>query len=192
MLIDYSSTVAYVCPECGQVSGKDINIFEFSGAKSVFCCFDKRCGTKCVSVRKRKEKYIFDIECPVCGETHTFPISCVNFWERDFLTFLCPVSDAEIFFKGNSEEIKAAIEDLSSKNTVSDEENVLYDMLEELYFLSADNSILCECGNKHIEISVLDGAVALVCKKCGAAKIIEINAKNHKEISNADSIIIKK
>lgn len=193
MVIDYSSSAAYICPECSGVSAVNINVFGLAARKATFRCSDVKCGANCVSVRRKKSKYIFEILCPICGETHAFPISCDSFWEKDFLTFLCPVSDTEIFFKGTPEDIKRALDDLSAKNDMSSaDESLLYDMLEEIYMLDADNAITCECGNKHLDITVLNGAIALVCQKCGAAKIIDVNTKNYRELCSVDSIVIKK
>lgn len=193
MLIDYKTSAAYICPICSKVTARNINIFDFSGRRTEFHCSSERCGTKCVSVRKKKSNYIFDIECPVCSETHSFSISCDGFWEKEFMTFLCPASDVEIFFKGNMEDIHKALDGISERNEISDgKDSILYDMIEEIYMLGAEHAISCTCGNEQIEVSVLDGAIALVCKRCGAAKIIDVNAKNYKKLCETDGIIINK
>lgn len=192
MIIDYSSTAAYICPECSGVTAANIDVFGFSARKAFFRCSDAKCGANCVSARRKNLKYIFEIRCPICGETHSFPISADSFWKKDLLTFLCPVSDTEIFFKGKIEDIKQALDDLAARNNISDEkESLLYDMLEEIYMLDAENAISCSCGNKHIDISTPNGAIALLCPKCGAVKIIDVSTKNYRELCSADSIIIK-
>ena len=191
MIVNYNSSAVYFCPECENMAEQSISIFDFSGGKIDFRCSFKPCGKRCVTARKKKTKYIFDIECPICGETHSFPISCSGFWEKNFVSFSCPVSDNEIFFKGEREEIRKVVEEMAERNRAAlEKEDLLCDMLEELYAMSAEDLIYCSCGNRHVEVTDCGSGIALLCKKCGAAKIIEASAENYRDICEAASIVI--
>lgn len=197
MLIDYTKSFAYICPFCSGFTKKDVNIFKFSGKGYVkFLCSSKNCREECVSIRGKEFKYIIKIECPLCGGEHSYTVSKDKFWSKKPFTLSCPVSGIDIFFTGNSNEIKKMF--LKTENQISElmavedtnSIDLIGDILECLYRLKSAHNISCICGNENVEISIADGNIMLVCTNCGRIQIITPSKKNLEMLYNISSLII--
>lgn len=198
MLIDLKASMAYICPFCSDVTTRNINIFKFSGSDSVnFRCSHAGCRTDCISVRKKNSKYIVNIDCPICGDKHSFTLSVDRFWSKKLLTLSCPVSGMEIFFLGGKKDVKDALEkktdelaDFIGDEFDFDEPEILYNIILRVNELAAKNQLSCVCGNEHIEFSMLGDKIALLCPRCGRNKIIEASEENLEQLLKANSLII--
>lgn len=198
MLVDYKKSLAYICPFCSGVTEGEANIFSLSGTKAVkFSCAVPACRRECVSVRKKASEYILNVECPVCGDNHSYRISSGKFWDNRLFTLSCPLSGIEIFFSGNSDEIAERIEanDKQLSDMLDDDDDDDYlEFLDAMYdclsFLRAEHRMSCVCGSENIEITMAEDDFALICKRCGRRKIISADEKTLKRLENADSLII--
>ncbi len=105
-----SRYIAYICPLCMQINMKNINIFEFSSHSPLeLLCDVDECFEECVYIFRSKDKFKIEIECPVCGEAHSFNISSSGFIFKDLLTFKCPESNIDIFFIGDKNSVEKAV-----------------------------------------------------------------------------------
>lgn len=198
MLIDFKKSMAYICPFCSGITSKNIDIFDFSGKSAVgFQCSSTGCREDCISIRQKASKYIVNIECPICGDSHSFSISADRFWAKKLMTLSCPISGIEIFFLGSKNDVEDALaekaEDFSDfidEEFDLGEEEILYGILDRIHELREKHKISCVCGNENVEFSMLGGNLALVCTRCGRTKIIETSEENLEKLLKAHSLII--
>ena len=110
MLLDYKRVVAYICPFCSNLSTRKLSLFNFSGGTDVkLICPVNGCHEECASIHQGKNKYRIDIECPLCGETHTHTIKPVSFWNKRLVTYKCPETNVDIFYIGEHDAVEDAI-----------------------------------------------------------------------------------
>ena len=201
MIIKYERTGSYICPFCSNTARKTITPFDFSGNEKIrFFCPTKGCNEKCVSISYKNKKYRFDIECPICNETHSYTITKSKFWNGSVLSYKCPVSDIDMFFWGNYKDIDNAYikinEDynniLSDYNINADLSYLLYEMLDCAEELNTENKVYCTCGNHNILIQIVNNSLTLTCEDCNKVRVIEINEDNLTMLLNAEAIIIGK
>ena len=99
VLVDLKRIVAYICPFCSNMSSKSLSIFNFSGKDKVqLICPTHGCHETCVTIAEKHDKYKFDIECPICGDNHSYTTTKENFWNKPLLTYKCPVAGIDVFF----------------------------------------------------------------------------------------------
>ena len=80
VLVDLKRIVAYICPFCSNMSSKSLSIFNFSGKDKVqLICPTHGCHETCVTIAEKHDKYKFDIECPICGDNHSYTTTKENF-----------------------------------------------------------------------------------------------------------------
>lgn len=98
VLVDLKRIVAYICPFCSNMSSKSLSIFNFSGKDKVqLICPTHGCHETCVTIAEKHDKYKFDIECPICGDNHSYTTTKENFWNKPLLTYKCPVAGIDVF-----------------------------------------------------------------------------------------------
>ena len=110
--------MAFICPDCYEICERDINIFECSSFFEASC--PSECSESCISISRDKGKFKVFIECPACGDTHTFDISVQSFMQKNNIFFSCPEWNLRIFFLGKD------------KKSVHDEANLSRLMLLEI------------------------------------------------------------
>ena len=72
--------IAYICPICFKINRETANTFEISSASPfILNCYDLECEDDCGAIFKTKDGFKIDLECPVCGDTHTFRLSSSGF-----------------------------------------------------------------------------------------------------------------
>lgn len=197
MLINLNKTAAYVCPFCSEVNTEKLSMFELSSDEWLtLTCNMPDCGDACVSMRRKKDKCTIRIECPVCGDAHTFTISTDALSRRPLCVFACPVSDVDIFFFGNEDKVYEAIENDVDIFSDSDEEfteyeRILNTMLARIAKLSQNGDLSCVCGCDNIRCGFTDEELIFSCPKCGRQKRLEICAESLMELFNAEAVIIK-
>ncbi len=203
MLVDLKRIVAYICPFCSNISSKALSIFNFSGRDKVqLICPTHGCHETCVYITKKNSKYKLDIECPLCGETHSYTVSAENFWNKPLLTYKCPAAGIDVFFAGERSRVERALDEKSDVysdiiDEFDDEDdelsfNLLYAIIERLNYLIENGHVSCVCGNTKPEFEIIDESIALKCVKCKRSKLIEISEESLAVLLSTTSIVIGK
>lgn len=200
MLVDLKRIVAYICPFCSNISSKALSVFNFSGAEKVqLICPTHGCHETCVYITQKNSKYKLDIECPLCGETHSYSISKESFWNKPLITYKCPIAGIDIFFAGERKEVEKTLDENSDvysdvMDDLDEEENspfdLLYAIVERLHYLKDNHKISCTCGSEDAEFNIVNGNIIITCARCRKSKIIEPSEENLIGLLNARAIII--
>lgn len=210
MLVDLKRTVAYICPVCSNISSKRISVFNFSGTDRVrLICPTHGCHEDCIKITPKNGKYKIDIECPLCGDTHSYTASYDSFWHKQLLSYKCPAAGIDIFFAGGRREVEKAMEDSSETYAeavsdlmfsdtgfdidpwgLNDEYSILFEIIDRLNSLDASHKLSCSCGSRDIEISAATAKVTLKCTRCGRSKVIEATDDVLTKLLNTSQVII--
>ncbi|MCD8180128.1 MAG: hypothetical protein LUF26_01420 [Firmicutes bacterium] len=200
MLVDLKRIVAYICPFCSNISSKALSIFNFSGSEKVqLICPTHGCHETCVYITQKGSKYKLDIECPLCGETHTYSISKENFWNKPLITYKCPVAGIDIFFAGERREVEKTLDENSDvysdvMDDFDDDDDppfdLMYAIIERLHHLKDNHKISCVCGSSDAEFNIVNGNIVITCARCRRSRVIEPSEENLIGLLNARAIII--
>ncbi len=201
MLLDYKRVVAYICPFCSNLSTRKLSLFNFSGGADVnLICPVNGCHEECASIHQGKNKYRIDIECPLCGETHTHTIKPASFWNKRLVTYKCPETNIEIFYIGEHSAVESELMqnagiydnlDNDYPRELNDSQIDLYNqIIERIRYLYENDCISCSCGNDRISAAVYDNKLALSCSKCHKTRYVEFSEDTLKMLKNAGSVII--
>ena len=201
MLVDLKRIVAYICPFCSNISSKSLSVFNFSGTEKVqLICPTHGCHETCVYIAEKNSKYKIDIECPLCGETHSYRISKEHFWHKPLITYKCPVAGIAVFFAGERHQVELTLDENSDfysdiiddfdDNSSNKTFNMLYSIIERLHVLKDSRNLSCVCGSNEIELNVINGNIVLTCSQCKKSTILECSEKNLTKILNSHSMII--
>lgn len=200
MIIEYNRASAFICPFCSRVTTRKLTPFSFSGRKSIkYICSTKGCREECGRTFVKSGGYLTEIECPICGELHSFSTKYNNFWYNANIIYKCPNSDVSIFFMGSDEKAKEYPEKMMKEYKESFDffegeteiTELLLDMMDCLTKLDMKKKIYCTCGSKDISYTVEMGDINLTCGRCGRSRAIEINEENLKMLLNAEAVIIE-
>lgn len=193
MVIDQKkTTVAYRCPHCGAGVMSAVGLFALSADMIKLKC---DCGhSEMTMVYSKDGKVRLTVPCLFCPTPHSFTLTSSLFFGRDMFLLPCPYSDVNICFIGETNMVKAELArtelellDMLEENGISDfsalhesERQMLTDpqVFDIIMFviqdLDAEGKISCRCeaGEGDYEVEVLDDAVRVSCKKCGAKRDI--------------------
>lgn len=199
MIDSLNQYIAYICPDCSAITGKQVNIFDFSGRKQYeLLCGSKRCKGRIGTISEYRGKYRVSLYCDFCGEIHEFIVSKSTFWNKELFRYGCPNTSFDLFFVGHCDEVKAAVKEQEEIISSLGDENaddgdlMLLDILEKLKYLTENDSIFCSCGNRIILPLPAEDGVVLLCGKCGAERFIPFDDEGYDTIMNADFLEIKK
>ncbi len=201
MLVDLKRTVAYICPFCSNISSRVLSVFNFSGTDRIqLICPTHNCHEVCVNITQKSDRYKIDVECPLCGERHTYSISRDSFWHKKIITYKCPAAGIDIFFAGGEKDVEKklcestelypeALEELYEED--EDESfNLLYMIIERLHKLKDRRRISCVCGHEDVDFNIINGNIILTCARCKKSKLIETSEETLTRLLNAHAIII--
>lgn len=201
MITDLTTSIIYICPECSTSSLRTVSAFEIKKRDGLtLYCSNKECSFNDVVILLSKDKYKINIDCPICGEEHSFTLSQKTLWNKDFFILNCPQSGFGILFIGKdtnrlTKECSAQAEMIAgiiaANDEVYDELDILFEIIEVINSLARDNSIHCNCYNESIAININADSVILTCRNCG--KSITFNAKPEilDVLQEANEIIIE-
>ena len=184
------TTVAYRCPYCGAGIMSAVGLFSLSADIIKLKC---ECGHSEMSVAYSKDgKVRLAVPCIFCPRPHNFTVSSTLFFGRDLFVLSCPYSDINISFTGETDRIRSELArtelellDILEANGISsiaalhgEEEKILTDpqifdiIMFVIHDLEAENKIFCRCkaGEGEFNVVVLDDAICISCKKCGAKR----------------------
>lgn len=177
MITKLERSILYFCPDCSAVSTKKISAFGISGQNPhTKYCSNAVCSKALIEFSYKKNKYHICVDCPVCGDKHSFNLTQKTMWGKDFFILNCPASGLGILFIGKDEkrlmeEYYAQTELIAGIIADGDEEfeklDILFEIVEILNELAQDKAINCSCGSDKISINLNGEDVELLCRKCG-------------------------
>ena len=201
MITDLTTSMLYLCPECSTSSLRKLSAFEIKKKDGLaLFCSNKECRCNDVKIFQIKDKYKINIDCPICGDEHSFTLSQKTLWNKDVFILNCPQSGFGILFIGkdterltteysSQAEIIAGI--IASNDEIYDDLDILFEIIELINSYARSNSIHCICDKENIAININADSVVLTCKNCG--KSVTFNAKPEilEALSESEEIIIK-
>ncbi len=198
MLVELKRIVAYICPFCSNISSKALSVFNFSGTDTVrLICPTHGCHETCVSIQEKGTKYKLDIECPLCGDSHSYAISRESFWNKPLITYKCPAAGIDIFFAGEKNKVEKMLDENTDMfsdfiDDIDDNEpfDLMYLIIERIHLLQSSHNVSCTCGSEDIGIDIANGNIALFCRRCKKTKFIASTEDSLTRILNANSIVI--
>lgn len=191
MILDSKqTTVAYRCPYCGAGIMSAVGLFSLSADMVKLKC---DCGHSEMTVVYSKDgKVRLTVPCIFCPKPHSFTVNSSLFFGNDLFLLTCPYSDINICFIGDMNHVKAELArtelellDILEENGISGfsalhdkDEKMLSDpqifdiIMFVIHDLEAENKIFCRCalGEGEYDAEVLDDAIRVRCKKCGAVR----------------------
>lgn len=200
MITNLSTSTLYICPECSTSSLKTLSAFEIKKNNSLILkCSNKNCNCDNAFVSTSKDKYKINIDCPVCGDEHSFSLSKKTIWNKDFLILNCPQSGFGIFFIGKDiellkkehkaqEELIAGI--IANNDELYDELDLLFEIVELINSYAQKNKIHCQCQNENIAININTDSITLKCKNCGRSAMFEAKIQTLNNLSELDEITL--
>ena len=201
MITDLTTSILYTCPECSSSSLKTLSAFEIKKNEPLsLLCNKTNCDCISLDIHLLKDKYRINVDCPICGDEHSFTLSKKTVWNKDFLILNCPQSGFGILFIGKDRERLSKEYEVQSEliagiiaagDASYDELDILFEIIETLNSFAQNSAIHCSCENEKIAININTDSVVLSCKNCG--KSITFNAQIDilKSLSEVDEIIIE-
>lgn len=195
MILDFTRFCAYICPICIESSITELNIFKFSGNKTVSLnCSDDDCRESCVNISNYNDKYKLEIVCPICGESHTFNINKNAFWSRPLISLKCPVSGIDMLFIGNKSDVTKSIKKqqhiFDDMRMHSSEINLVLEIIECINSFAEERRMYCECGCREIRATVTQNEIILTCPHCNNKRTFEISIDTLSMLLNLNSIVL--
>lgn len=195
MILDFKRFCAYVCPICMEQTINELNIFDFSGTRTVhFNCADDECRENCVNISAYNNKYRIEMYCPVCGETHTYYINKNIFWTRPIIKLKCYASNMDTLFIGEYDEVETALTSnkpiFDDARTHHDELNLVLEIIECINSFADEGRIYCTCGCHNIKAVVSQNDITLSCPECDSRRTFLINADTLSILLNLDFIVL--
>lgn len=198
MIKNLTKTIAYICPFCSGVTQKQIGIFRFSGGRNAeLLCSDTSCTEPCVTITQTTDKYKITVDCPICGEVHSYKISKSAFWNKDIFTFQCPNSAIDIFFIGTKAQVTKAVDEnndiLESMadhfDDIPEDMNILFNILDDLHRILSEGRISCKCGGNMIMPDINDNGITLTCHDCGNSMLLSPTPDTIERLSGSGKFI---
>ncbi len=200
MITNLTTSMLYICPECSTSSLRTLSAFEIKkkDGLSLFCS-NKNCHCDNAFILPSKNKYKFIIDCPICGDEHTFTLSQKTIWNKDFFILNCPQSGFGILFIGKDTEMLKKEHNLQAEiiagivvnnDEVYDELDILFELVELINTFACENKIHCECENNNIAIGINTDSVSLRCKSCNRVATFKANTETLNSLSELAEIIL--
>ncbi|MBS7297473.1 MAG: hypothetical protein KIG65_00140 [Eubacteriales bacterium] len=199
MLVNYSNSIAYICPYCGRLTEKDITLFDLPASGAVFCCSENGCGEPIITVNHKKDKYVFEVLCTACDDRHKFVVSRSGFWRKELMVLTCPQTTVDIMFVGNKQLIT---EELKKQNELYREAeaeisanpglSIYFDIIRFINDIAKNNLISClKCPSESFDIELDDSGIRITCRDCHANKVIPISPESLKDLLTAGTIVLE-
>ena len=199
ILNEKRTTVAYRCPACGAGVMSAVGLFNLNADMVKLKC---DCGkSEMTMVMGSDKKVRFTVPCILCPNPHNFTVSSSIFFNKELFVLPCPYSDINIAMMGEINHVRAELSrtelellDLLEKSGLADfnslhegdgsdlgDPQVLDIIKYVITELDEEGRISCRCPEdseeeRHYEIEILDEAVRICCKDCGASKTIPTNS----------------
>ena len=201
MITELERSILYFCPDCSAVSTKKVSAFGISGqTPHTEYCSNTHCNKTLIDFVFKKNKYHISIECPVCGDKHSFNITQKTMWSKDFFILNCPSSGFGILFVGKDEkrlmaEYYAQNELIAGIIAEGDEEfekfDIIFEIVEVLNELAREDAINCSCGSNKICINLKEDNIELLCQECGIHSKLPANVDTLDMLEEIDSFTLE-
>lgn len=189
MVLATQSTIALLCPECGEIEYKALSLFAFnSSSKEEFIC---QCGARLLTVASSNHRHFtITFQCAFCGNVHYKRISRNALWGSDILRLTCAEVDGEVGFIGPKAKVTQAwLEERDSSRVLYEEteaeleeyENAeaMLAVLDHLHDLARRDGLECSCGNNRLSYDLLTDRIEIYCESCEAVGIIYADSKEN-------------
>ena len=200
MLMNSDRLVVATCPECAEVTKKQINIFSFSGGKPVvLSCPHDECHAPMWEIREMKDKNKISVNCPACDETHTYTLTKRTFWGKNFFALNCPAWEVGILYVGDDEKYIDSQIDIQNDNIsdilegiadLDDSFTIMYDLIECINELAKSDNVECTCPEPDVKMLIDDEKITLICKSCGRKKEFRATEDDLNLIMKTSTIVL--
>jgi hypothetical protein len=126
--------------------------------------------------------------CIGCGNEHTFIISRRDILSKFVNVLYCPETGMQLCFMGRDEDVRKKIDSLEREldelinlfgyDNYFTNTQVMFDAMNKIHDIAEAGNLLCECGNKDIELLMLPDKIHLKCSKCTGSKIIKASSNS--------------
>ncbi|NLG83064.1 MAG: hypothetical protein GX493_00330 [Firmicutes bacterium] len=121
--------------------------------------------------------YLLHMECAACAGGHVWRLGRREFWQPRLYRFYCPKTEKEIGYLGAEEAVLAAIgpgEDKDEPDFTGyfTRPEVMFQVLGHLKSLAERENLVCQCGNRRIEVKVFPDKLELRCISCHSLLLI--------------------
>ncbi len=201
MVIDFNRTVAYMCPDCGEMTFGTFSLFELSGERGI----SVKCGcgrSQLEIVPKTKTQYVVSLKCMVCNEVHEFNVPLIELMRQSCIDISCPDILIGLAYIGKKDAVMASVKDNEAyieeivaacglehtgKNGIT-----MLKALDKIQELSDDGKLTCECGSTMIDVDVLEDELILECCMCETSVSFTADEIRSGSFSDISEIVIKK
>ncbi len=196
MIENLNRFIAYICPNCSEISDTIIHLFDFSGKNEIpLNCTDKICKGNAGILNMKGDKIKLMIKCPVCAENHTYTISTNAFWSKDLITFECINSGVTVFFAGNEKAVVEAVEETekmfdlmeTESELITDELTLVLQTLDALHIVMEENRLICKCGSRNMFPVFENNNMYVECEDCNGRFPIVPSAELLKVLTETDN-----
>jgi len=199
MLLDYDRHLSYTCPVCGQTTTRRIIPFHLSGSKVSFSCGDHYCSKEIFTIAKKKDKYVIEYLCAACGGMHRFTVSVNGFWNNNLTLVNCPEAGLTMLSIGTKKSVNDNLKQQYDMYKKAEEElysdpslKLYFDIIGIVNDIAKSGAVLCtSCTKNTADIELIDDAVLITCRNCGAKKLIPITEKAYNELSETGTIVLE-
>ena len=193
MVANFTTHVAYRCPECGTLVFGIVGKFALSANLLRIKC---PCNHSSLDISITGDNKIrLSVPCLFCKKNHSYVVSNTIFFERDLFLLNCPYSNMDICFIGSKEkldeETERATKELESMlrnleaESLSDiqpepleEEGppdpAAYDIIRFIVKdIESEGKIDCPCHSGEYDLRVTPEGVEVFCTKCNAKRVFK-------------------
>jgi hypothetical protein len=181
MLLDTNSTIAYKCSCCGAFEFFEVSLFQLVRNKpgELRC----RCGETSIQLTRTGQDGVkLSVPCFGCGNDHVFVLK-IREIIKDITMLSCPVTGMQQCFIGSDEQVRHSVDCVQKEmdemidhlgyESYFANSRVMLDAVNRVHDIAEKRRLMCECGNKDIEMFMLSDKIQLVCKKCLVVETID-------------------
>ncbi len=185
MVLATQSTIALLCPECGEIEYMALSLFAFNKSEKVaFVC---QCGAQLLTVATgNRRQFNLTFQCAFCDSPHYKRLPKQSLWGQDVLKLACLEVEGAVGFIGPKSKVTQAWqEEKKSAQTMFDESEGDYEnveavlaILDHLHYLAKRDELECSCGNNRLSYDLLTDRIEIYCENCEALGIIYADSQD--------------
>ncbi len=186
MILTLNKYISSICPVCNEPNIVEITPFGLKSGYEVSCSV---CKSSYLKIHKHSpKKYVFEISCFICDDTHRFDISSKGMWGSRLTALACPAGGIDTIYIGEEGAVTSAAEHLIDKlksmsqttpeEIYSNADPVIHHAIEELNLKLGRNRVFCMCGNCSLIVRVSPHGITLTCGNCNASDFIPMKTED--------------
>lgn len=199
MLYELNQNVAYICHLCGKLTQRSVTPFNLSRGGTDFYCSNELCGEKILSIKDKRDRYIFNVTCTACDAVHTFYVKHSSFWNDELCIFSCPNTSVDILFLGKDDKIKNELikqnmlyREAEREISESASLGVYFEVIRIVNLFAKENKISCSvCDEKAFNIELVDSGILISCRACGASALLGLDNNSIRHLIDDGKITLK-